>query len=294
MAGLIWAWFQPNPLADVSASLQVLLADNPFLLEQLDPGNIVVANRIQEVVVFLIVAGILALSSRRTRALVIRQSQIARERANLTRHFPPSMVDRLADQDQPLGAVREQTVTVMFVDIVGFTKMAEDHTPEQTVALLREFHARVEHLVFEHHGTLDKFLGDGLMTTFGTPDPGPHDASNALACARAMLAEIDAWNVERTAKGDELIRLAIGIHRGPAVLGDLGTELRLEYAVLGDTVNVASRLEALTRKLGVRLAVSQELTDAARAESASDPSDLILAGPQKLRGREEPVTVWTL
>ena len=85
---------------------------------------------------------------------------------------------------------------VGFVDIVGFTRLAERHEPDVIVDLLRRFHALMEHAIFHHDGTLDKFLGDGVMCTFGTPAVSPHDAANAFKCARAMLAAIEAWNME--------------------------------------------------------------------------------------------------
>ena len=102
--------------------------------------------------------------------------------------------------------------------------------------------------MFAHGGTLDKFIGDSVMATFGTPQPGPRDAAHALACARAMLASLGVWNSERTARGEMALRAGIGLHFGPVVLGDIGDERRLEFAVLGDTVNTASRLEGLTRE----------------------------------------------
>ena len=176
--------------------------------------------------------------------------------------------------------------------------MAERRTPEEVVSLLRQFHARLEAAVFEHQGTLDKFLGDGLMATFGTPEPGPHDAGNALRCGRAILAEIDRWNLERTKAGEDPIRVSVGLHFGPVVLGDLGSERRLEYAVLGDTVNVASRLEALTRNLGVSMAVSDDLVTAIRHDAGAGDdavlSDLRDSGQQRLRGRDEAIGVWTV
>ena len=236
-------------------------------------------------------------NGRRNNQLIFRQADVARERANLARHFPPNLVDQMAEQDQPLGVVRSQKVAAMFVDIVGFTRMAEQQTPEDVVALLRQFHTRLEAAVFDHQGTLDKFLGDGLMATFGTPEPGPHDANNALRCGRAMLADISKWNLERKEAGAKPIQVSIGIHYGSVVLGDIGSERRLEYAVLGDTVNVASRLEALTRNLGVSMVVSDELVIAVRHGTGADVeaalADLDNSGQQHLRGRDEPISVWT-
>jgi adenylate cyclase len=250
---------------------------------------------IQDVIVLLLVAAILAAGVRRGRQLVLRQAVAARERANLARYFAPTMIDRLAQADQPLGAVRAQPVAVLFADIAGFTRLAEREAPERVIALLRDFHTRLEAAVFEHDGTLDKYLGDGVMATFGTPDAGPDDAGNALAAARAMLASIDAWNRERATRSEPLIQLSIGVHYGEVVLGDVGSVRRLEFAVIGDAVNVASRLEELTRQLGTRLVVSDALVEAARAGGRQPAlAGLERSAPQTLRGRTAPVALWVL
>lgn len=298
MIGMTWAFFQPEILPEASANIMAALADYPQLLDFLDPNDIHVAGRVQEIFVFMIVAGTLALGGHRTNRLLRRQAEVARERANLARYFPPNIVDQLADRDEPLGAVREQNVAVMFVDIVGFTKYAEGQTASQIVGTLREFHARTERTVFDHGGTLDKFLGDGVMATFGTPRSGGMDASNALGCARALLNSMDQWNRERKLGGGAELKVSIGLHYGAVVLGDIGSERRLEFAVLGDSVNVASRLEGLTRALRVQLAISDALIEAVRRE-AVEPIDESLAqltsnGPQNIRGRDEEIVVWTL
>ncbi len=269
-------------------------AGHEAILWEADPNNPRVIERIQEVVIFLIVAGILAVNGRRNTQLLFRQADVARERANLARYFPPSIVDSMAERDQPLGEVRSAHVATMFVDIVGFTPLAERLSPDETVALLREYHGRLANAVFAHQGTLDKFLGDGLMATFGTPEPGPDDAVNAIRCARAILEDMAAWNAAREAAGEPKVRVSIGLHFGLVVLGDIGSEHRLEYAVLGDTVNVASRLENLTRELGVRMVVSDALVAAARNTDAGGALDgLAESGARQLRGRNEPITVWT-
>ena len=112
------------------------------------------------------------------------------------------MVDQLSHNDEPLKQVRTQNIAVLFVDIVGFTSYAADRSPEETIQTLREFHGRMETEVFRHHGTLDKYLGDGLMATFGTPVAGERDASNALECALAMIETIQKWNLERRRAGE--------------------------------------------------------------------------------------------
>jgi adenylate cyclase len=249
----------------------------------------------REALIALLCGGILAVAVQRSQGMTSRALKAERSRANLARYFSPSMVDRLAAQDQPFDRPNETEVGVLFADIVGFTRMAEASTPAQVIALLREFHGRVARVVFDNGGTLDKFIGDCVMATFGTPANGPTDATRAVTCCFAIAAEIDAWNAERRAAGLEPIRIGIGAHFGRVVVGDIGDERRLEFAVLGDTVNVASRLEALTRPLGATMLVSDDLVQAARREGfAADPllPRLRKIGEQRLRHRDEPVAVW--
>ncbi|MDA1072373.1 MAG: adenylate/guanylate cyclase domain-containing protein [Proteobacteria bacterium] len=218
---------------------------------------------------------------------------MARERANLARHFAPTMVDEIASHDRMLEVVQRQDVAVMFADVVGFTRLAEQLAPEATVAVLRGLHRRIEKAVFDHGGTLDKFLGDGAMATFGTPRAGPRDAANALGAARAALDAVDKWNAKRAARGAAPVRLSVGLHYGSVVLGDLGSDRRLEYAVIGDTVNVAARIEHLTRELDARIALSEALVEQARDQGA-DLAGLEAVGAHDLRGRNESVVLWRL
>ena len=252
---------------------------------------------VQDVVVFLIVAGLLALVVTRSRESVIRQATLERERGNLARYFPPATVDRLAVQDTALAQVREQDSAVLFADLVGFTAWAERHAAHEVIALLREVHAQLEETVFRHHGTLDKFIGDGMMATFGTPDPGPRDATNALGCLRDLVDEFDRWNTRRILKGKQPIRIAIGLHYGPVVVGNIGTDRRLEFGVLGDTVNVASRIETVTRELGAVGAISSQVADAVLNEATGEEAKLLAGfanqGPVALKGLAEKVTVLT-
>ena len=297
LGGLVLVALFGFEIPELSEKAAVAFAGYDRILEVFDPNDPRITARIEEVVIFLIVAGTLAANGFRNNRLIIQQANIARERANLARYFPPTIVDQMAERDQPLGAVRSQDVSVMFVDIVGFTRIAAQQSPEQTITLLREFHGRLEAQVFEHHGTLDKFLGDGLMATFGTPEPGPRDAANALSCGRAILADIEDWNAARGEAGADPVKVSIGLHYGSVVLGDIGSERRLEYAVLGDAVNVASRLEVLTRTLGVGMVTSDDLVAAVRHDGDADGIELLSgldsAGVQHLRGRDEPITAWT-
>ncbi|MCP4074389.1 MAG: adenylate/guanylate cyclase domain-containing protein [Hyphomicrobiales bacterium] len=270
----------------------------PLMLEAIDPNNALIGLRVQEIVVFLIVAAILALNGWRNNQLMMKQAASERERENLARYFPPNIVDDLADQDHPFDHIRLQPVAVLFADIVGFTRMAEQGNPEKVVELLRKYHQLLEAAVFDNQGTLDKFLGDGIMATFGSPVTGPRDAINAMQCAHDMVEAIDHWNEERIRKGEEAIVLSIGVHYGDVILGDIGSERRLEFATLGDTVNVAARLEELTRSLGTQVVVSNELVEANKICEAGNDNNLLEnftnAGSKILRGRDSEIGIWKM
>lgn len=221
----------------------------------------------------------------------------AQARANLSRYFSPKLVEELAGRDQPLGPVRRQNVAVLFADIVGFTGISENQPPEMIMALLRDFHGRMEKEVFEHNGVMEKFIGDALLATFGVPEPGPADALDALRCALAMLDSLARWNRERVEVAQEAVRIGIGLNFGPAVLGDIGSERNMAFAVIGDTTNTTSRLEGLSRDLDCDIVASDAFVSAARRQDGDDASRL-LAGFQRgdyhaLKGREEKVLVWT-
>ena len=161
--------------------------------------------------------------------------------------------------------------------------------------MLRELHRRLADAIFAHDGTLDKFLGDGVMATFGTPETGGDDAARALACGRAMLQAVADWNRQRTAASAKPVRLSVGLHYGPAVLGDIGSERRLELAVVGDVVNVAARLEAMTRRHDTALLASDDLVKAAvRSDGEQVRRDLEEVPPLALDGRADRVTAWRL
>jgi adenylate cyclase len=296
MIGLAVMMYLPDRYPELSVQFQQMFAAWPEILQHLDPNNVEVKSRIQEGVVFWIVAAILALGVRRAGHLVIHQAALERERANLARYFSPNVVEQLAHNDQSLREVRSQKVAVLFVDIVGFTAYSEGRDPAAIITTLRDFHGLMENEVFRHDGTLDKYLGDGLMATFGTPIAGESDASNALSCARAMLRVADRWNEARVLRGEDPVRISFGLHYGDAILGDIGST-RLEFAVIGSTVNVASRLESMTRGLDTPLLASDDLFARVKSEAGCSTEDLDgfeKCAAQPVRGLTQPIDLWML
>ena len=291
---LMWWYGSVDPA--LTEATQTAFGFVPQMVALLDPNSLSFDIRTQEIVVFVICAYTLALTVRRFNRLLLGNAALERERANLSRYFSPNVVAELSQNDEPLKQIRSQGVAVMFVDIVGFTEYASERPPQTVIATLRDFHALMETAIFDNHGTLDKFLGDGLMATFGTPVAGEQDATNAVLCARAMIRALDQWNDQRCAAGETPIEARFGLHYGPVVLGDIGVN-RLEFAVIGNTVNVASRLEALTRPLGARLAASHAFVQQVQDEAVSPEtclSGLTERGAHPIRGVAQEIPVWTL
>lgn len=294
--GWIAMWWFASPIPDLSEKAAVAFEGYPAVAEFLNPNSVMPSLRIQEAVVFMIVAVTMAFSVRRFNRLLMSNASLERERANLSRYFSPNVVDQLSQNDEPLKQVRNENIAVLFIDIVGFTKFAADRDPYAVIELLRGFHSRMEAEVFRHNGTLDKYLGDGLMATFGTPISGERDASNAMACARSMVQVLEQWNGERKRAGEPEIQAGIGVHYGPALLGDIGAN-RLEYAVIGNAVNVAAKLEGLTRDFGVKLVISSDLRDQVVREHIAGLEcleGLELHSDQGVRGVDGRMDVWTL
>lgn len=291
-AGIALSVWLSEPVAGLSEAASVAFGDDLYMVETMDPNGFMLHLRIQEIVVFLLVALTLGLSVRRFNALLRSNAALERERTNLSRYFSPNVVEELSHNDEPLKKIRSHDVAVLFVDIVGFTEFASTRKPEEVIETLREFHGLMEGAVFGHDGTLDKYLGDGLMATFGTPYPSEKDAINALQCARDMMDAVDEWNDVRITAGLVPLRVGFGAHYGPAVLADIGAN-RLEFAVVGNTVNVASRLESLTRGLNARLVISDGMRDEVIKEGGHDCLDgLQRFGEQDIRGVAEKLTVW--
>jgi len=237
-------------------------------------------------------------ADRRLQKVQAAERVAERARANLARYFSPKLVETLAAKDQPLGAVRRQNLAVLFADIVGFTKLSEKLEPEQVIEILREIHSWMEKDIFEWDGSIEGYIGDAVLAIFGFPEAGERDATNALSCAYDLLAAAQRWNQQRTAKGLLPIQIGMGLHYGPVVLGDVGTEEYVEFTVIGDTVNTASRLQQATRAFDCDLVVGQELVNAVKDENNREDTghlfdQLQYQGDFTIRGRREAVEIWT-
>jgi adenylate cyclase len=215
--------------------------------------------------------------------------RLAREevaRANYSRFLPEYVVKQMLENPESfkLGGTN-QTITVLFADIRGFTRLSEHAPPEKIVGLLNRYFSAMTDIIFAHGGTLDKYLGDGLMSLFGAPTTTPEDASNAMNAAVAMQRRILGINLELRQEGLAEIGVGIGLHTGEATVGYIGSERRSEYTAIGDTVNTASRLES-NAKSG-EILVSDATAQAARSRYKLKPREAIT-----VKNREQPVVLW--
>jgi adenylate cyclase len=296
--GVLWIAGLPDSVITSSRqSLDTGMSGAEIIKGFLDANSVSLTNWYNQLVFLGLVTLVLAIAVWRSRRLVRRQAAAESARANLSRYFSPNIVADLAKGGGALDKASVQPVAVLFADMVGFTTVSEKLSPEALIALLRDFHGRLGNIAFRHNGTVDKYIGDAIMVHFGTPKPAADDPARALDCARDMIAEIRRWNAERAARGEPPVGIGIGLHYGEVVVGNIGDARRLEYTVLGDTVNVASRLERLTRDTGAPLVASEALVDAARAcpaTSARSFDDLRPDQARTVRGRREPVRVWVM
>lgn len=182
-----------------------------------------------------------------------------RIRSIFSRYVSPTLVEKLIDQDEEieLGGLR-LNVTVLFADIRGFTAFSEGKPAEKVVARLNEFFTSMTEIIFANGGTLDKYLGDGIMAYFGAPLPQPDHAERALLTAVQMLKKVDELNRDWQLRGEAPMEIGLGINTGNAVVGNIGSPKRMEYTVIGDEVNRASRLETLNKEYKTSVILGEE------------------------------------
>ncbi|MFW8635953.1 adenylate/guanylate cyclase domain-containing protein [Cribrihabitans pelagius] len=279
-AGLVWlALWQPGQeLPDAGLRLQMTLTTPPNLIR----------------VVMVALAGlVLVVAADRMRMLLHRSIEEARQKANLTRYLPAQLADRLAGGGlEALREGRQQQMAVLFIDLRGFTRWCEGRAPQEVSALITGFRTRVQRVADRTGGLIDKYIGDAAMILFEGEEAG----AGALDCAEGLLQEIGAWRRDREGAGEKVLAAGIGVHWGEVYAGVAGTPERLEYSVFGDTVNIAARLEQLSKERGMAAVASAALFEAAGACAAEGGAPAregwTELPPEPLRGRREGLALF--
>jgi adenylate cyclase len=239
----------------------------------------------------LVLGAVTGFVGREIRKRMVEANKLAEERNNIVhmfgRHVSPAVVNELLASGSDLRG-EKKSVCVMFLDIRNFTSFAEKKSPEEVVYYLEHLFDFMIEIVNRNHGIINKFLGDGFMAVFGAPISDGHNCLNAVQAAKEILMrlkiEIAQGNVPPT-------RVGIGLHSGDAVMGSIGSALRREYTVIGDVVNLASRIEKLNKEFDSELLISEEVKHDALSDNLSEA---ISMGHVQVRGREEPIQIYQL
>jgi adenylate cyclase len=221
-----------------------------------------------------------------TRGYQRRQQEAERARAQLARYFSPSLVQSLAATEEiDLGAQRRD-ITSMFTDITRFTTLVEGCEPGMIGPLLNDYLVGMTEIVFDHGGTLVKIIGDGMNILFGAPTDQPDHAERAVACALALDEYAEGFRARWRERGVPVEGTRIGIHSGPALVGNFGGGRFFDYTAYGDTINVAARLEQANKQLGTHICVSGSVVDRMRDFRGRPVGNVLL------RGRIEPLAAY--
>jgi class 3 adenylate cyclase len=248
---------------------------------------------------FFVVAAIISHSiASRTRSLVLQGANAAvmaeRARQRLGVYVSEEVASTAMNSEAPLAlGGSNKRAAVLFSDLRGFTRYAERLSPE---ALVEELNAYLHEMVAEiraEGGVVDKYIGDAIMAVFGIPSEHPDDAARAIRAAARMGVALRRHNVDRASRGLPPLAHGIGVHYGPMVAGNIGTAERMQYTVIGDAVNLASRLESATKDAVVDVLISEDARRAAQAVGPELPT-LLPRGEIHLRGHEAPIVVHTL
>ncbi|GAB4211425.1 MAG: adenylate/guanylate cyclase domain-containing protein [Rhodoferax sp.] len=225
---------------------------------------------------------------------VLQRLRQARQRAQQVRqmfaqYVPPEVVKRLIDDPSLLRLGGQScTLTLLFTDLAGFTQVSERLSPGDTVRLLTDYFNTLTDIVHQHGGTVDKFIGDAVMAFWGAPLPDPQQAQHAFDAACAMQHAMGALNTRLGAQGLPALAMRIGVHTGEAVVGNVGSRSRFSYTAIGDTVNLASRLEGANKAFGSTLLLSQDTAHRLAPETA-----LRWLADVVVKGKTQPMAVYT-
>jgi adenylate cyclase len=203
-------------------------------------------------------------------------------------YVPPELVDEMAKNPESYSMEgRKADLTVLFSDVRGFTTISEGLEPDQLTALMNEYLGAMTEVIRSHRGTLDKYIGDLIMAFWGAPVDDPHHAKNGLISAMQMQARLTELNKVFMAKDWPEIKIGVGINTGPMIVGDMGSAVRKAYTVMGDAVNLGSRLESITKQYGVGIIVGEVTRELLKNDFVFRELDRV-----KVKGKDEPVAIY--
>jgi adenylate cyclase len=237
-------------------------------LEYMRTDNVLIGAEVDKLVIVALSTAVLALAISRARRLLVRAIAESTAAQDLSRFLDPSVADRIRRSEIRIAAGQGELrhAAILTTDLRGFTELSASMAPDDVVKLLQDYQAHVCAAIQDKGGSIDKFLGDGILSSFGAARPGPSFAADALYAADAVLAAVDAWNTERAARSQPAVRVGLAVASGEVLFGAVGSGDRLEYTVIGDAVNLAAKLEKHTKQETVRALTDRATYDLALAQ----------------------------
>jgi adenylate cyclase len=272
-----------------------LLAASSLLLAALNGGSVVLLQRVgfwQEPVTASTGLVLAVLGQTAFMHFAERRDRIRMKR-QLGRHVGPGIADSLADEDWPDLTGESCELTLLFSDLQGFTSLSETMNSQEIVRVLNAYFSVLFECVFRYGGTVDKLMGDGLMVYFGRFPKDPDHAANAVRCALDMQAALKVWVALPENASLPILRTRVGLHTGIVTVGGIGSGEREEFTVIGDPVNVASRLEGMNKEFGSLILVSEATKEAAEGAEPGIAA-FVSRGAATVRGRKEPMPVYSV
>jgi adenylate cyclase len=259
-------------------------------------GRILVGAEIEKIIVILTVTVILALAIFRARRLLIRSVAERSAAQELSRFFDPGIAARIRDAEYHIrvGLGEACDGTILIFDIRGFTGLSDHLPPNEVMALLAEYQARLIPIIQKHGGSIDKFLGDGVIATFGIARPSPTYAADATLALDEALTEIDRWNAARHGAGLDPVAVNAALTTGAVIFGAVGDDTRLEYTVIGEPVNLAAKLDKHNKKSGTRALATQEAFAMALAQGYCPENPRETRRACRVDGTDAPVDLVVL
>ncbi len=300
-AALAWAGLVLYALDDAAARPDGPAITHSFI-EYMTSNAILIGAEMEKIIIFLSVTAVLTLVMTRYRSVLRHAATTERAVEDFSRFFDPLLAQRIARAERELeaneGEVRE--ATVMMVDLRGFTRISEQLRPKELLRMLAEYQAMVIPIVERHQGAIDKFMGDGILVTFGIVSPSPDHARQALEAGQEVCEAAEKWQQTRRLLGLAAPGIGVGIATGEVLFGTIGHADRIEFTVIGEPVNRAAKLEAATKHAGHPLLVSDTTLTQARSTGWQGHSQTLtddghgLFGNQAAHGIEVPTTAKTV
>lgn len=260
-------------------------------VEYMTAARILIGGEVDKIVSLLLVSALLALAVSRSRQLLEQAATVQAAAAQMVRYFPPEVAEQLLWADELLkpGQGEAREAAAMFIDLRGFTRLSETLTPKELIALVGEFQHLTVPIIQRHHGAIITYLGDGIMVTFGAVRSTRTYAADALRCTEALVDRVGHWVAESCARTDCTPEIGIGVDVGTVICGTIGDEGKLEYAVLGEPVNHAAKLQVHTKESGTRALTTRAALEKARAQGYAGVRCRELPGAQRIAGLDAPL-----